>query len=78
MRMAEVMTPMLRIDIRQVRIAKKMAQHDLASLAGITREYLSALENGHRVPSLVLLEKLADALGVSITSLLRDQPKRGN
>ncbi len=68
---------MPRIDIKRVRREKRLAQQDLASLAGITREYLSALENGHRVPSLALLEKIAAALGVSITVLLRDQPGRG-
>jgi len=65
---------MIEINIKEIRRRKKMTQKRLASETSITREYLSAVENSRKVPSLVLLNKLASALGVSITDLLSDQP----
>lgn len=68
---------MIQINIKQIRRKKKMTQKNLAFATSITREYLSAVENSRRIPSLILLNKLASALGVSITELLSDQPVPG-
>jgi transcriptional regulator with XRE-family HTH domain len=46
-------------------------QEALAKRAKVSRSYLAAIEAGHRKnPSLVVLRKLAKALGVPVTELL--------
>jgi len=50
----------------------KMTQEQLARLAKVSRSYLAALEAGHRTnPSLAVIRRLAKALGVPVTDLLR-------
>jgi transcriptional regulator with XRE-family HTH domain len=62
----------------QVRAARLRRGHGNASAfaerAGITRAYLSNIENGHRLPTLDVLLRIADALGTSVSSLLRTPP----
>lgn len=48
--------------IREIRIQKGLSQRDLARRTGIFSSYISRIENGHIVPSLETLEKLAQAL----------------
>jgi transcriptional regulator with XRE-family HTH domain len=48
-----------------------LTQEDLAGRAGIHRTYLSDVERGSRNLSLVNIEKLAAALGVSMSELFR-------
>ncbi len=48
--------------IKFARIEKKMTQARLAERIGVTINYLSLLETGHRVPSLPVLYAIADAL----------------
>jgi len=46
-------------------------QEALAKRAKVSRSYLAAIEAGHkRNPSLVILQKLAKALGVPVAKLL--------
>jgi transcriptional regulator with XRE-family HTH domain len=46
-------------------------QEALAKRAKVSRSYLAAIEAGHKTnPSLVVLQKLAKALGVPVTELL--------
>ena len=50
----------------------KMTQEQLARLAKVSRSYLAALEAGHRKnPSISVLRRIAKALGVPVTELLR-------
>ena len=60
------------------RIGKKIAMHrqkrkltseQLAYQFGISKGYLSDIENGKRLPSLQMLEKIAQALKVDIREL---------
>lgn len=55
--------------IRQLRKEKRLSQSKLASIVGMDRGYLSAIENGKNIPSFKLLLKIADALGVTILDL---------
>jgi transcriptional regulator with XRE-family HTH domain len=52
--------------IRQLREAKNFSQGDIEKRSGLLRCYLSRVENGHTVPSLETLEKIARALGVPL------------
>ena len=58
--------------ISGLREAKGMSQRDLARKAGVTPGYIAQLEMGLRKnPSLIVLQRLAKALGVKVTELLR-------
>ncbi len=55
--------------IRAIREAKKLSQGDIEERSGLLRSYLSRVENGHTVPSVETLEKLARALQVPLYQL---------
>ncbi len=52
------------MDIRRYRLEKDWSQEELAFESGIHQTYLSGVENGNRNPTVAVLKKLADALGV--------------
>ena len=43
---------------------------------GVPRTYISKIENGKAMPTLSSLDRLARALQVDISALLRDAPRR--
>lgn len=55
--------------ISELRRQKKTTSEKLAYENGISKGYLSDIENGKRLPSLKLLETIAKALGVSLRDL---------
>jgi transcriptional regulator with XRE-family HTH domain len=56
--------------IKEVRLKKKLSQGDVAKILGVHRSYISGLERGARNPSLITVQKVAKALGVSIKEIL--------
>lgn len=56
--------------IRMVRVAKNMTQTELFTKCNLSRGYISQLETGNREPSLSMLRTIAEALGVSVTTLV--------
>jgi len=58
--------------IKQIRTDKGMSQKDLAYEADLDRSYIASVENGQRNVSIVNIEKIAKALGVSLSTLFRD------
>lgn len=52
------------------RKAKRWSQKKLAEKAGISQTYVSELEAEKKQPTIPIVEKLALALGVSISKLL--------
>lgn len=50
--------------IRSARVKQQVAQDQFALIAGIDRSYYGKLERGERQPSLALMLRIADALGV--------------
>ena len=52
--------------LRALREQKKFSQGDIEKRTGLLRCYLSRLENGHTVPAIETLEKMARALEVSL------------
>lgn len=56
--------------IRQIRESLRLSQEKLAGDAGITYQYLSALENGKENFSIGILESLANSLGTSVAPLV--------
>src|SRR5215467_8268764 len=61
--------------LRELRETKKFSQGDIEKKTGLLRCYISRVENGHTVPSLETLEKLARALEVPLYRLFYDGEK---
>jgi transcriptional regulator with XRE-family HTH domain len=59
--------------LRSARLHAGLSQSGLESRSGIPKARLSRYENGHVLPSIDTLGRLAAALGVSEASLLGDQ-----
>lgn len=59
---------------RKVRQARSMTLKDVSDSSGISVSMLSLVERGRVAPSIGSLIVLADALGVTISDLLADQP----
>ena len=57
--------------IRELRIAKKWSQEELAEKADFHRTYIGMIERGERNPSLKNLKKFADAFGLSLSELMK-------
>jgi len=58
--------------LRALREDKKLSQGDIEKRTGLLRCYISRVENGHTVPALETLEKLARALEVPLYQLFYD------
>lgn len=62
--------------IKAERQARHLTQQELAEAAGMDTAHLSRIEGGKTVPSINMVQKLADALGVPIGRLFADVPAR--
>jgi transcriptional regulator with XRE-family HTH domain len=58
--------------IRTHRLQKGLSQGDIEKKTGLLRCYLSRVENGHTVPSLDTLSKIARALDLPITQFFTE------
>jgi transcriptional regulator with XRE-family HTH domain len=58
--------------LRELRDSKQLSQGDIEKSTGLLRCYISRVENGHTVPSVATLEKMARALEVPIYKLFYD------
>jgi transcriptional regulator with XRE-family HTH domain len=58
--------------LRAMREEKKLSQGDIEKRTGLLRCYISRVENGHTVPAIETLEKLARALEVPLYQLFYD------
>jgi transcriptional regulator with XRE-family HTH domain len=55
--------------LRELREGKNLSQGDIEKRTGLLRCYISRVENGHTVPAIETLEKLARALEVPLYQL---------
>jgi len=58
--------------LRTLREQKKLSQGDIEKRTGLLRCYISRVENGHTVPAIETLEKMARALEVPLYQLFYD------
>jgi len=58
--------------LRALREDKKLSQGDVEKRTGLLRCYISRVENGHTVPAIETLEKMARALEIPIYQLFYD------
>jgi len=59
--------------IRNYRLQKGMSQGDIEKRTGLLRCYLSRVENGHTVPSLDTLQKIAASLDLQLSQFFAEQ-----
>jgi transcriptional regulator with XRE-family HTH domain len=62
--------------VRDLRRVRNLSQRQLAGRMNVPRTYISKIENGKAMPTLSSLDRLARALQVDISALLRDAPTR--
>ena len=58
--------------LRALRDEKKLSQGDIEKRTGLLRCYISRVENGHTVPNVETLEKMARALEIPMYKLFYD------
>ena len=62
------------VTIRGFRLQKGLSQGDIEKRTGLLRCYLSRVENGHTVPSLETLQKIAGALDLPLSHFFSEDP----
>ena len=58
--------------VRRLRDAAGVSQEALAADAGLHRTYISMLERGVRMPSILVAQQVAKALGTTVGELLTE------
>lgn len=58
--------------IKDLREKAEMSQKDLAYTADLDRSYIASIENGQRNVSIVNIEKIANALNVTLKDFFND------
>jgi transcriptional regulator with XRE-family HTH domain len=59
------------LNVQKARRARGVSQEELAHLAKMHQTYLSGVERGKRNPSILVLDRIAAALGVDISDLTK-------
>jgi transcriptional regulator with XRE-family HTH domain len=62
--------------VRDLRHVRNLSQRQLAARMNVPRTYISKIENGKAMPTLSSLDRLARALEVDMSALLRDAKTR--
>ena len=58
------------LNVRRIRLEKSWSQEELAFESSLHQTYISGVESGRRNPTIVLVKRIADALGVAPSRLL--------
>ncbi|MCE2719974.1 MAG: helix-turn-helix domain-containing protein [Dolichospermum sp.] len=58
--------------IRQERLKQNLSQEELAEKANLHRTYIGMIERAEKNITLINIEKISNALGVSISELFRE------
>ena len=56
--------------LKSIREIRNLSQEQLALICNIDRTYIGRIENLKRNPSLIILQKIADGLEISLSELL--------
>jgi transcriptional regulator with XRE-family HTH domain len=64
-------------NVRRIRHKKGLTQERFAEVSGLSQQYISGLERGHRNPTVVTLYELPIALGVTPVDLIRPGQQKG-
>lgn len=63
------------VNMRRIRLEKKLTQEKVAEAANLHPNYISSVERGERNISIGNIERISAALGVSMCELLTDLPR---
>jgi transcriptional regulator with XRE-family HTH domain len=66
-------TDLLGLRIKSLRKSKRLTQEELGAVCGINYKHLGAIERGDENPSLSILGKIAEGLGIEVIELFRFQ-----
>lgn len=58
-------------NIKKIRKQRRMTLQELADLTGLTKGYLSKIERSEKAPPYSTLNKIAGALGIEVTDILK-------
>lgn len=58
-------------NLKRIRTAKAISQGDIARSLDVNRGFISTIENGKTNPTLATIVRLAKAVGVTVTELLK-------
>lgn len=58
-------------NIQRIRREKDLSQEEVAHRAEIHQTYLSGVETGKRNPSILVVERIAKALGVDVSEIFK-------
>lgn len=61
--------------LRNIREMKRLSQGEVAKRSGLYRSYVSRVENGHTVPTIATLERMAHALEIPLYQLFYEGEK---
>lgn len=67
---SDILSDIMRLT--ELRLKRKLSQRALATKAHMSQAYLCRIETGTVDPSLSTLKRLAEALGVSISELVKE------
>ena len=59
-------------NLRKARLARRLSQEGLAELSGLHRTYVGSVERAERNVSIDNMERLSEAVGVSLPDLLKE------
>lgn len=57
--------------VRRERMRRGLSQEQLAGICGLDRSYIGGVERGERNPSLMIVERIALGLGMSLAELFK-------
>ncbi len=58
-------------NLKRIRTEKEITQGDIVRALGVSRSFVSNIENGKTNPTLATITKLSQAIGVSTDELLK-------
>ena len=58
-------------NLKELRVTKNLSQSELADMVSVDKSYISNIENGKTNPTTLTLEKIATALKIEISELLK-------
>jgi transcriptional regulator with XRE-family HTH domain len=59
--------------VRATRLERGLSLDDLAARSGVSRSMVSEIERGRKVPTIVVLDRIASALGTSLARLVQPE-----
>ena len=56
--------------LREILLERRIAQKELAEAAGVSESFISHVINGKKMPSVLVLKRVADYLHVTVDELI--------